>query len=171
MKNTTTIKRKIKIQKSKDEVWKAIADFGNICHGHPNVKTSFVTSDKKHGIGATRHCDFTMMKATAEERAIEWNDGQNIKIEIYELKNMPGIDKAYLDLRLNFVSENETELSGIFEYSMKNKLFETLNSLAMKRSNGKLINGIMAGHKKYIETGVIVNDKTPLDLSQVEEIA
>jgi hypothetical protein len=30
-----------------------------------------------------------MMHATAEERIIEWNEGKNITIEVYKLKNMP----------------------------------------------------------------------------------
>ena len=40
----------------------------------------------------------------------------------------------------------------------------------MKKMNAKLLNGIMAGHKLYIETGTIVNAKTKLDLSQVSTI-
>jgi hypothetical protein len=43
----TTIKREIEINQSKDKVWKALADFGNICHGHPAVSKSFITSDTK----------------------------------------------------------------------------------------------------------------------------
>lgn len=36
--------------------------------------------------------------------------------------------------------------------------------------NAKLLDGIMAGHKLYIETGTIVNEKTKLDLSQVKKM-
>jgi hypothetical protein len=111
-----------------------------------------------------------MMKATAEERAIEWNEDKNLKIEIFQLKNMPGIDKASLDLRIESSSEKETTLVGIFEYTMKNVLFDALNALAMKRANSKLVDGIMAGHKKYIETGEIVNEKTQLNLKAVEDM-
>jgi hypothetical protein len=53
------------------------------------------------------------------------------------------------------------------EYTMKNVLFDVMNSMMMKNMNAKLLDGIMAGHKLYIETGTIVNDKTKLDLSQV----
>jgi hypothetical protein len=83
----TTIKREIEINQSKDKVWKALADFGNICHGHPSVSKSFITSTQKEGVGATRHCDFTMMGASAEEKVTEWNEGKNIKIEVEKLKN------------------------------------------------------------------------------------
>jgi hypothetical protein len=96
----TTIKREIEINQSKDKVWKALADFGNICHGHPAVSKSFITSAQKEGVGATRHCDFTMMGASAEEKVTEWNDGKNIKIEVQELKKMPGIKTMALDLAI-----------------------------------------------------------------------
>jgi len=169
MEKLTTIKREIEISQSKDKVWKALADFGNICHGHPAVSKSFITSVSKEGVGATRHCDFTMMGATAEEKVTEWNDGKNIKIEVFELKKMPGIDTMALDLAIRSNGE-KTILSGTMAYTMKNGLFDVVNSLMMKNMNAKLLDGIMAGHKLYIETGTIVNDKTKLDLSQVSKV-
>jgi len=166
MKKNTTIKREIEINQSKDKVWKALADFGNICHGHPAVSKSFVTSIQKEGVGATRHCDFTMMGASADEKVTAWNEGKNIKIEVFELKKMPGIKTLALDLSIR-ENGNKTLLTGNMEYSMKNGLFDVLNILMMKNMNAKLLDGIMAGHKLYIETGTIVNEKTKLDLSQV----
>ena len=58
-------------------------------------------------------------------------------------------------------------LSGEMVYTMKNGFFDLVNSLMMKNMNAKLLDGIVAGHKKYIETGEIVNEKTKLDLSAV----
>lgn len=164
----TTIKREIEINQSKDKVWNALADFGNICHGHPAVSKSFITSAQKEGIGATRHCDFTMMGASAEEKVTEWNEGKNIKIEVAELKKMRGIDTMALDLAIRKEGDN-TILSGNMAYSMKNGFFDVMNSLLMKNMNAKLLDGIMAGHKLYIEAGTIVNEKTKLDLSAVKK--
>jgi len=166
MGKSTIIKREIEINQTKDKVWKALADFGNICHGHPAVSKSFVTSTQKEGVGATRHCDFTMMGASAEEKVTEWNEGKNIKIEVLELKKMPGIKTMILDLAIRNQGE-KTILTSTMSYSMKNGLFDIMNSLMMKKMNAKLMDGIMAGHKLYIETGTIVNDKTKLNLSQV----
>ena len=170
MGNLTTIKREIEINQPKEKVWKALADFGNICHGHPAVSKSFITSSQKEGVGATRHCDFTMMGASAEERVAEWNDGKNIKIEVTTLRKMPGIDTMALDLAIKSQGE-KTILSGTMEYSMKNMFFDLMNGLVMKTMNAKLLDGIMAGHKLYIETGTIVNEKTKLDVSIVKKIA
>jgi hypothetical protein len=169
MDKITTILREIPINQSKDAVWKALADFGNICHGHPAVSKSYITSIQKEGVGSTRHCDFTMMGASAEELVVEWNEGKNIKIEVQELKKMPGIKTMALDLAIR-QNGDRTLLSSTMTYSMKNGFFDIMNSLMMKKMNAKLLDGIMAGHKLYIETGTIVNDKTKLDLSQVTKL-
>ncbi len=167
---STQIIREIQIQLPQDKVWAKLADFGNICHGHPAVKKSFITSAQKTGVGATRHCDLTMMGATAEERVIEWTEGQSITIEIYELHNMPGIDKLTLQLSARSVTGG-TVMRGEMNYTMKNWFFDIMNSVMMKSMNAKLLDGIMAGHKKYIATGENVDEKTPLDLSQVVRLA
>jgi hypothetical protein len=166
MGKVTIIKRAIEIKQSNDIVWKALADFGKICHGHPAVSKSYITSTQKEGVGATRHCDFTMMGASAEELVTEWNEKKNIKIEVQELKKMPGIKTMTLDLAIK-QNGAKTLLFSTMAYSMKNGFFDIVNSLMMKKMNAKLLDGIMAGHKLYIETGTTVNDKTKLDLSQV----
>lgn len=166
MSKTTSIKREIEINESPDKVWSVLADFGNVCHGHPSVSSSYITSEQTEGVGATRHCDFTMMGASAEERITEWNEGKNIKIEVEDLKKMPGIKTMALDLEVVPDGEN-AKLIGEMNYTMKNGFFDFMNSLMMKNMNAKILDGIMAGHKKYIETGEIVDNKTKLDLSQV----
>lgn len=170
MRPHTQIIREIPIKLEPAQVWAQLADFGNICHGHPAVKKSYVTSAQKSGVGATRHCDFTMMGASAEERVVEWTEGQSITIEVYELRKMPGI--AQLRLQLSIQPNNlGSMLRGTMVYTMKNAFFELLNILMMKKMNAELLDGIMAGHKKYMETGEIVNENTPLDLRQVMKVA
>lgn len=166
MSKTTTFKRAIEIDATKEKVWQALADFGNICHAHPAVDTSHITSPQKNGLGATRHCNFNMMGATSEERAIEWNEGKNVKIEAYEMKKLPGIATITVDFAIE-EKGNKTLLTSTMEYSMKNFFFDIMNSIMMKKMNSKLIDGIAAGHKKYIETGTIVKKDTKLELEKV----
>ena len=166
MGKTTTFKRAIEINAPKEKVWKALADFGNICHAHPAVDTSHVTSKQKEGVGATRHCNLNMIGATSEERVIEWNEGKNVKIEAYELKNMPGIKNITVDFSIEGKGD-KTVLTATMDYSMKNGFFDIMNSLMMKRMNSQLLDGIAAGHKKYIETGEIVKKNTKLELDKV----
>jgi carbon monoxide dehydrogenase subunit G len=162
----TKISREIEIDASKETVWKAIAKFGDICHASPGVLKSHVSSDQQEGIGATRHCDFAMMGATAEEKIIEWNEGESIKIEVYDLKNMPGIDTMQADFKVR--QENgKTILRADLDYSMKNVFFDMMNSTMMKRMNIKNWDAVLAGHKKYIETGERVVQKTVLELHKV----
>lgn len=169
MSQVTKFKKQIEINQSKDKVWQALADFGNICHGHPGVSKSHITSILKTGVGATRHCDFTMMGASAEEIISDWNEGKNITVKVYELHKMPGLDTVSLDLAIEEKGA-KTLLTGTMNYTMKNAFFDFMNTLVMKKINSKLLEGILAGHKLYIETGTIVNDKTKLNLKEVKHL-
>lgn len=165
----TTISREIEIAASKQDVWNAIAKFGDICHASPGVLKSHVSSAQQSGVGATRHCDFAMNGATAEERVIEWNEGESLKIAVYDLKKMPGIDTMEADFQVRQLGDHAV-LTATLQYSMKNFFFDILNSLMMKKMNTKLWNSVLAGHKKYIETGDRVTQKTVLELERVIEI-
>ena len=162
----TTISREIEIDSSKEEVWKAIANFGDICHGSPGVLKSYVTSEQQEGVGATRHCDFAMMGATAEEKIIAWKEGESLSIEVYELNKMPGIKTMKADFSVR-TENNKTVLRADLHYDMKNAFFNMVNSLMMKKMNSKNWNTVLAGHKKYIETGERVVQDTPLELDKV----
>lgn len=162
----TTISREIEISKSKEEVWNAIAKIGDICHGSPGVLKSHVTSEQKEGVGATRHCDFAAMGASVEERITAWDDGKSLSIEIYEFNKLPGMKTAYADFMVREES-GKTILRADFHYSMKNTFFNMMNTLMMKKMNIKNWNSVLAGHKKYIETGEIVVMDTPLELNKV----
>ncbi len=96
----TTISREIEINASKEEVWKAIAKFGDICHASPGVLKSHVTSEQQEGVGATRHCDFAMNGAMAEERVTQWKEGESLTIEVYDLKKMSGFDKMEAEFKV-----------------------------------------------------------------------
>ena len=162
----TTISREIEINSSKENVWNAIAKFGDICHASPGVLKSRVTSEQQEGIGATRHCDFAMNGATAEERVTQWNEGESLTIEVYDLQKMPGIDKMVAKFKVR-TENDKTILRADLNYSMKNVLFDAMNSMMVKRMNTKLWNSVMAGHKKYIETGERVVKETTLELDKV----
>jgi len=85
----TTIARKVTVNAQSQKVWEALADFGSVSRLSPNIIKSFKTSEQTGGVGATRHCDFAAMGAQVEERIVEWNEGESMKIDIYESKNMP----------------------------------------------------------------------------------
>ncbi|MCB0650520.1 MAG: SRPBCC family protein [Saprospiraceae bacterium] len=162
----TTISREIAINATKEEVWKAIAKFGDICHASPGVLKSHVTSQQQEGIGATRHCDFAMNGATAEEKVTAWKEGESLSIEVFELKKMPGINTMKADFAIR-TENGKTILRADLNYDMKNAFFDVMNVLMVKKMNIKLWNSVVAGHKKYIETGERVVEKTILELDKV----
>jgi len=132
----TTIAREIIINETKEKVWDAVANFGYICHGSPGVSSSHVTSEQQKGIGATRHCDFTMMGATAEEKITDWYEGESLTIEVYEFKKMPGIKSISATFKVR-TENNKTVLRADLSYEMKNVFFDMMNSRMMKKMNIK----------------------------------
>lgn len=163
----TTIKRKVIIRASRRKVWDALADFGNVQHLSPNIAKSYLTSDVQNGLGATRHCDFTAMGAKVEEKIVGWNEGNSLKIQLYDVKNMPMVQdlEAFFELT---DQDEATELMGTFQYGMSNALGRLMNSLTVKKMNEKSWNEFMAGIKHHVETGEDVNKETDLILSTVE---
>ncbi len=163
----TKIKSKVIINASKEKVWNILSDFGNVQNLSPGIAKSYLTSDIKNGIGATRHCDFTAMGSQVEERIIEWDKGNSFKIELYDTKNIPMMKgmNAYFELETH---KNGTKLTTTFEYHMNNIVGDLLNSLKMRKMNKKSWVLFLAGIKHYAETGKNVTKETTLDLSFVE---
>ena len=110
-----------------------------------------------------------MNGATAEERVTQGNEGESLAIEVYDLKKMPGIDTMEAEFKVR-TENNKTFLRADLHYSMKNVLFDVMNSIMVKKMNTKLWNSVVAGHKKYIETGEHVAKETSLELNKVVAI-
>lgn len=164
----TVIKSKVVINAEKDKVWDILSDFGNVQNLSPGIEKSYLTSDTKTGMGATRHCDFTTMNGQVEEKITDWNEGNSLKIELYDTKNIPMIRGMNALFNLKSI-ENKTVLTSVFEYHMNHVVGDVLNSLKMKKMNKKSWVLFMAGIKHYAETGENVNTKTKLDLTAVEQ--
>jgi carbon monoxide dehydrogenase subunit G len=164
----TIITRKVAINAPKQEVWDALADFGNVQSMSPNVAKSYLTSEVPNGIGATRHCDFTAMSAEVEEKIVGWEEGKSITIDITESKNMPMITAMSAHFELD-EQDGKVMVTGTFQYGMTNALGDLMNSLAMKNMNEKSWVKFIAGIKHHVETGVDVDKTTALDLTVVQK--
>lgn len=163
----TIISRKVRIKAKKQKVWDALADFGNVYKISSQVLKSHSTSEKKNGVGATRHCDIANMGAQLEERITEWNEGKSMKIDVYKTKNMPMIVnmKAFFSLDED---GDDTVLSGIIEYSMSNFIGDMMNGIFMRKMNIKGWETFLAGIKLHLETGKEILKDTKVDRSTVE---
>ncbi len=165
--STTTITRSVAINLPKEKVWEALADFGNVYQLSPNIVKSYSTSEQKQGMGATRHCDFAAMGAQVEERIVQWSEGEYMKIDIYETKNMPMITGMEAEFWVK-ADGDATIVTGTFEYQMTNVLGNLLNNLSMKKINEKTWVKFLAGIKHHLETGEEVDKTTNLDASTVQ---
>jgi carbon monoxide dehydrogenase subunit G len=167
MKNTT-IKRQVKINASKGKVWDALADFGNVQQMSPNIVKSYIISDENTGLGAQRHCDFAQMGASVDEKIIEWNEGESMRIQLYNPKKLPMINEMEAFFQLESQDEN-TLLKGTFEYNMTGAMGNIMNGLLMKKMNIKTWVTFMAGIKEHVETGEKIDKKSVLNLAAVGE--
>ena len=126
----TKITREIEIDASKERVWSIVADFGAMDQASPDVIKSYLTSERKTGVGTERHCDFSFMGASVEEKIIEWNAGESIKIDIYERKNLPFVRDMIAEFKVR--EENgKTILRASMEYGMSGGIGKLMNVLMM----------------------------------------
>jgi len=168
MKNTRIVKE-VAINATKEKVWSVISDFGSIEKTSPGVTKSYLTTDQSKGVGTERHCDFTFMGASVEEKVIEWNEGDSIKIDIYERKNLPLVKDMIAEFILR-EDNGKTILRGVLDYSMSGGLGSLMNSVMMKKMNSKNWDKVLAGFKKFSESGELVDQNTKLDLEAVFEV-
>lgn len=166
----TTITHEVRINAPKEKVWDILADFGGIYKFNPGVSDSYSTSSANEGVGATRHCDL-LPAGSIEERIIEWNEGRDYKIEIYEGKGAPPFKSAIAHLKIQPGGDG-TRVKMHLDYSLKFGLFGSLmDRLLVKQQFSKAVPGILAGLKHYVETGEVVDGKIRLSLQPVTAVA
>ena len=167
----TTIARTVWIDAPRQKVWDVLADFGNVYLTSPNIKKSYLTSEQETGVGTTRHCDLNMMGAQLEERIVGWEEGQSLKINIYEWKNMPIIKS--MDAEFTLSDERDgTRLQATMDYQLgMGPLGAMMDAMMMKSQNSKGWAEFLAGIKHYAETGQPVDGSVKLDTSLVMAVA
>jgi ligand-binding SRPBCC domain-containing protein len=155
-----------------EKIWDEFSNIGNIYKNSPTVVKSYVSSEQKTGIGATRHMDMskTIKKgATLDERVIEWKEGTYQKLEVYKIHKVSGIKTMGGDFLL-IKKGDKTILRSTLNYSMKNGFWGMMNKMMGKKKFAKVWKSVIAGYKYHIETGEEVTAKTKLDLKQVKLI-
>ncbi len=165
-----THEREVWIDAPKEKVWAALADFGNIYVFNPNVPTSYSTSEKTSGLGATRHCDLRG-GVSVEERIIDWQEGESMVIEIYDGAKTPPFKSAIASISVK-EERGGTLVSGTLAYKIKFGPVGTLMDKAMVSPQfGKAWTAVLAGLKTYIETGEEVPNVSATDFTPVAVIA
>jgi hypothetical protein len=72
----TKFTKEIIIESSQQKTWAIIADLGDIYKYNPSVSKSYYTSDKKHGVGASRICEL-LPAGKVEEVITKWVSGKS----------------------------------------------------------------------------------------------
>ncbi len=166
----TIIKRAVTINASSAEVWRALADFGNISVFNPSVKESRLTSDQPGGLGATRECVLAPV-GVVQERITSWDEGRMMSIEIYDRKKIPGLRTGVATIEIDSRGER-TDVSMSLDYEVGlGVLGASMNVIVMRRNFSKALAGLLAGLKHHVETGESVNGKTKVPVDEVSAIA
>lgn len=135
-----------------EKVWAVLANIGAVQDYSPGVAKSYLTSDNKEGVDASRHCEL-LPKGTVEERIVDWHEGDQYSIEIYEGTEIPYIGVAHFALEREGVGTIVTE---VMNYEPTTGLATDLEGKSLEGLVGKIVEGNLVGLKHFIETGEIV---------------
>lgn len=149
----STITGSVRINAPKDKVWEILSDFGGVINYNPGLSNSYSTSENNQGVGATRHCDLLPM-GSIEERILEWNEGSDYLVDIYQFNGpTPPVKNALGRLSVE-TDGNETVASMELTYEMKlGFIGNAMKGLVLDGQYQKAVNGILQGLKYHVETG------------------
>jgi carbon monoxide dehydrogenase subunit G len=167
----TSITREVIIDAPRQQVWDSLSDFGNVYRMGPTIAKSHLTSEKTSGVDTTRHCDFTMMGSSVDERIIGWEEGERLEIGFDNWDNMPGMASMSAEFFLTDEGE-DTRMRAIMNYEVgMGVVGKMMNSAMMKPMNTKNWDSFVAGIRHHIETGEEVSKETTLNMSDIIVIA
>lgn len=146
------VTKEIQVDAPMEKVWAVLANIGAVQDCSPGVAKSYYTSSVKEGVGANRHCDL-LPTGTVEERIVDWNDGEQYSIEIYEGTGIPYTGVAHFTVKRDGVGALVTQ---IMEYKRTDDLSNALKGQSMDGLVGKIVEGNLLGLKHFVETGEVV---------------
>lgn len=162
----TSINREVTVNAPAEEVWAALADFGNVATWNPNVKKSFLTSNQTQGEGISRECQLVPM-GTVQEQVTSWVEGESMTIEISEFKNVPAMRAGGADIHIRARGDQtDVHLELSYEVGL-GAVGAGMNSMMLKRQFSKAATGLLAGLKHHVETGDPVQRGTSLPTKAV----
>jgi len=150
---------KVKIDAPKDRVWEVLSDFGSIYKWNPGITHSRTTSDQTSGVNTMRQCDLPD-GGFLRERAIDWNEGESVKIEVYE-STIP-LHKSTVEFRVAADGDRTVVKLGI-DYTLKyGPIGAVIDAAFAGRRLRTGMNELLAGLKDYVEN-VTQADQEPAE--------
>lgn len=164
------INGEILIEASKERVWEVIGDFGNTYLWNPAVEHSHSTSEAPNGVGATRHCDLTISKASIEERVVHWVENEEMRVEIFDGRRTPPFKEAWGHVTLK-EAPGGTLTRLQLHYDLKYGILGgVIDRFMVSRQYGKGLKLALAGLKYRVETGKPVEKGTRVPVDKVSLI-
>lgn len=133
-----------------EQVWDALSAIGDIYQWNPGVQASHTTSAQAEGIGATRFCDLGGSNYLDEE-VVAWQPNEKLTMRIVGT-NLPF---ATADIRFTLqAGADGTTVAVSPQYQLKYGLLgNLLDILYVRRSYRRGMEALLAGLKRFVETG------------------
>ena len=142
-----------------ESAWKAISELDGIDKWHPEVKKSILETEKSHGVGASRKCDFYSGMSLVET-VTHWNEGKSVTLELSQM-NMP-LKQAFVTLA---VSPNGRQSKVTISMDLQPKygpLGWMMGQVMMKPMMKKLFKSAIDGLEKHLATGSLIGPNSEL---------
>jgi len=150
----TEITREITINAPRDQVWEALANFGNIVTFNINLIDSRLLGEQSEGVGTRRHCDMDA-RTGFDERVTRWEDGRGYTVEMHNFKGMPPMNHAHaaVDVR-DAAAPGQSVVTFSLDYELGMGVLGAVMDAAMaKRQFQTNADRFLQGLKYHVETG------------------
>lgn len=138
-----------------NEVWKVVADYGNVLKWHPYMVDSYLTDDSQNeGIGAARIGEFGPNMAI-KETVTQWRDNEFMEITIDFVRGFaPPIENLFASIATEPVDETRTRVSFHLKYDTRLGMLGTIaDKIIVKRMYQSVFANMLKGLQLYVEKG------------------
>jgi hypothetical protein len=149
------------INAPRNAVWEKLADIGNIQIFHPLVEKSVLSGKISRGMGAERLCTFYNNKGYVREEVISWDEGKSMGI-IIKKGSMPVNNAVILFELADAGAGTKIKING--EFKMRGGLLGAIvGAILIKPMFIKMMNGVLSGLDKHMETGKNIGNKGKIE--------
>ena len=155
------------IRMSRDKAWELLQDF-SIAHNYvPGVIKTEITTERKHGIGASRKVFQTETKAI-DETIEEWNEGYGFLLRLHRNNARPPFPFKHAWFRYSISDDGiDTRLNTSLIYTVRWGLIgQMLDYVLLNRIIKGKIRDVALSMKAYYESGERI---TPEKLSRIKK--
>lgn len=132
------------------EVWAALADFGNAEHIAASIYESDTIGDvQEMGVGCERYCnlEFQGNQVHVKERVFEVEDGHYYTYDVYEFVNFPAKQfHATFGVKTN--EAGQTVVFNLVDYKLKYGMTPLMRGTMQESARTTVL-----GYKHFVETG------------------